>query len=39
VNRHTVTNRLRRAEERIDRPLRTCMAELQAVLRLEQLGT
>jgi hypothetical protein len=37
VNRHTVTSRLRMAEDRLGRPLSSCAAELDAALRLEQL--
>lgn len=37
VNRNTVTNRLRAAEEAIGRPLDTWTAELEAVLALEEL--
>jgi hypothetical protein len=38
VKRHTVTNRLRVVEELLDRPLGACAAELDAALRLEELG-
>jgi PucR C-terminal helix-turn-helix domain len=38
VNRHTVTSRLHAIEERLGRPLNTCSLELQAALRLEELG-
>lgn len=38
VNRHTVTNRLRAAEERIDRRLDECATEIEAALQLEELG-
>jgi DNA-binding PucR family transcriptional regulator len=34
VSRQTVNNRLRAAEERLGRPLRSCAAELEAALRL-----
>lgn len=37
VKRHTVTRRLRAIEQRIDRPIATCAAELEAALRLEEL--
>ncbi len=37
VNRQTVKNHLQLAEERLKRPLSTCMAELEACLRLEGL--
>jgi hypothetical protein len=37
VNRRTVANRLQAAEERLGRPLRTCAAELDAALQLEDL--
>lgn len=37
INRHTVTNRLRTIEELLGRPLDTCSAEIDAVLRLEDL--
>ena len=38
VNRHTVTNRLHAIEQRLDRSLDTCAVELEAALRLEDLG-
>lgn len=38
VNRHTVTNRLRAIEQRLDRSLDSCAAEMEAALRLENLG-
>jgi hypothetical protein len=38
VNRHTVTNRLHAIEERLGRPLSSCTAEMDAALRLEDLG-
>lgn len=38
VKRHTVTNRLRVIEKHLDRPLSTCAAEMEAALRLEELG-
>lgn len=38
VKRHTVTNRLRAIEERLERPLDSCVAEIDAALRLEDLG-
>jgi hypothetical protein len=38
VNRETVANRLRAAEETVGRPLNTWAAELEAILRLEELG-
>ncbi|HEU4707539.1 MAG TPA: helix-turn-helix domain-containing protein [Solirubrobacterales bacterium] len=38
VDRKTVTNRLAAAEERLGRPLSTCAAEVEAALRLEELG-
>ena len=38
VSRQTVINRLRMIEERIDRPLVSCAAEIDAALRLEDLG-
>ncbi len=38
VNRQTVANRLRSIEERLGRPLTTCTADLEAALRLEDLG-
>jgi hypothetical protein len=37
VKRHTVTNRLRHIEERLERPLGTCVPELSAVLQLRDL--
>lgn len=39
VNRRTVTSRLRAVEERLERPLSTCAAEMEAALRLEDLGS
>jgi len=38
VDRHTVANRLRAAEERVGRPLASCVGDLEAALRLEELG-
>jgi DNA-binding PucR family transcriptional regulator len=38
VNRHTVTSRLRTIEKRLGRPLSTCATEIDAALRLEDLG-
>lgn len=38
VKRHTVTNRLRTIEAMIARPLDSCTAEIDAVLRLQDLG-
>lgn len=38
VKRHTVTNRLRASEELIGRPIDRWAAEIEAVLRLEELG-
>ncbi|HXW59273.1 MAG TPA: helix-turn-helix domain-containing protein [Solirubrobacteraceae bacterium] len=38
VARHTVERRLRAIEEMLDRPLRTCHAELEVALLLEELG-
>lgn len=38
VNRHTVTNRIRAIEERLGRPLSSCAPEVNAALRLEDLG-
>jgi hypothetical protein len=38
VKRHTVTSRLRRIEERLDRPLSNCAPALEAALRLEELA-
>jgi hypothetical protein len=38
VNRHTVASRLRAIEERLGRPLSSCTAEVNAALRLEDLG-
>lgn len=38
VNRHTVASRLRTVEEYLGRPLGTCAAEMDAALRLEDLG-
>lgn len=38
VDRHTVAGRLRIVEERLDRPLDSCAAELEVVLRLGDLG-
>jgi hypothetical protein len=37
VSRHTVTNRLRIVEEKIDRPLTSAGAEIEAALRLHEL--
>jgi DNA-binding PucR family transcriptional regulator len=37
VNRHTVSNRLRAVESRIGRPISSCVAEIDAALRLEDL--
>jgi len=37
VSRHTVTNRLRRSERLLGRPIGTCLAELAAALRLTEL--
>jgi hypothetical protein len=37
-SRHTITERIRKIEEVLDRPLRTCYAELEVALRLEDLG-
>jgi hypothetical protein len=37
VNRRTVTSRLRAVEERLERPLNACAAEMEAALRLEDL--
>jgi hypothetical protein len=37
-SRHTITERIRRIEEVLGRPLRTCYAELEVALRLESLG-
>jgi hypothetical protein len=38
VTRHTVTNRLRMTEELLGRALHTCAVELEAALRLQELG-
>jgi len=38
VSRQTVSNRLRTIEERLARPLSDCAAEVDAALRLEELG-
>jgi hypothetical protein len=38
VNRHTVASRLRTVEEYLGRPLGTCAAEMDAALRIEDLG-
>jgi hypothetical protein len=38
VTRHTVANRLRTIEERLERPLTQCAAEVTAALQLEDLG-
>jgi PucR-like helix-turn-helix protein/diguanylate cyclase with GGDEF domain len=38
VNRNTVTNRLHAIERRLGRPLGACAAEMEAALRLEDLG-
>jgi hypothetical protein len=38
VKRHTVTNRLRTIEDRLGRSLGTCATEVDAALRLEDLG-
>jgi DNA-binding PucR family transcriptional regulator len=38
VNRQTVVNRLRAIEERFERPLNSCAAEVEAALDLEDLG-
>jgi PucR-like helix-turn-helix protein/diguanylate cyclase with GGDEF domain len=38
VSRHTVTNRLRASEGLLERPLGTCVAELDAALRLSELS-
>lgn len=35
-NRHTVTRRLERFEDRLGRPLRSCATEVEAALRLEE---
>jgi DNA-binding PucR family transcriptional regulator len=37
ISRHTVESHVRAAEELLDRPLRTCLAELDVALRLEEL--
>lgn len=37
VNRHTVSNRLRMVEERLGRPLSSCMADIDAAIRLADL--
>lgn len=39
VNRHTVGNRLRAVEERINRTLETCAAEVETALRMERMKT
>jgi PucR-like helix-turn-helix protein/diguanylate cyclase with GGDEF domain len=39
VRRHTVANRLRTIEKRLGRSLDTCTAEIDAALRLEDLGS
>lgn len=39
VVRSTVENRLRTVEERLDRPVHACLAELEVALRLEELAT
>jgi DNA-binding PucR family transcriptional regulator len=36
VARHTIENRLRKIEERLDRRLSTCLAELEVALRVEE---
>jgi PucR C-terminal helix-turn-helix domain/GGDEF-like domain len=38
VNRHTVTRRLQDIESRLGRPLSSCLSELDAALRLDDLG-
>jgi len=38
IDRHTVERRLRGIETRLGRQLRSCHAELEVVLRLEELG-
>lgn len=38
VDRHTVSNRLRGIEDRIGRPVASCITEIGLALRLEQLG-
>ncbi|HWA55293.1 MAG TPA: helix-turn-helix domain-containing protein [Solirubrobacterales bacterium] len=38
VRRHTISDRLRAAEERIKRPLPSCLSELEVALQLESLG-
>lgn len=38
IDRHTVERRLRAVETRLGRQLRLCHAELEVVLRLEELG-
>lgn len=38
IDRHTVERRLRAIETRLGRQLRSCHAELEVVLRLEELG-
>jgi DNA-binding PucR family transcriptional regulator len=38
VTRQTVNNRLRVIEERLERPLSACATELEAALRLDDLG-
>jgi hypothetical protein len=37
ISRHTVESRLRTIEQLLERPLRTCLPELDAALRLEEL--
>jgi hypothetical protein len=37
ISRHTVESRLRTIEQLLDRPLRSCLSELDAALRLEEL--
>lgn len=37
-SRHTITERLRKIDEALDRPLQACCAELEVALRLEALG-
>jgi DNA-binding PucR family transcriptional regulator len=39
VKRHTVTNRLRAAEEKLGRSLNVCAGELDVALHLEDLGS
>jgi hypothetical protein len=38
VTRHTVANRLRTVEERLERPVASCAAEIEAALRLDSVG-